>query len=415
MTKNRRMFATMAAILILALLLGACGDGSAPASGGNDSGGSAAGDGEVFLIGTFLPLSGGNAAFGVESRNALEMAVEVINDAGGFNGVRVELIPYDVTTPEAAVSVTNRLIEAHGINALIGSMVSSEILAIGQIANDAQVITFGMGTSPTWMEPDWPFVFRAAMNSDRAMGLTADMMLDLDMDRVAVFAGLDDSSIATADSFVAEAAARNIQVVTRESHNTGDTDFSAQIANILASNPHAVFFATMGDVTPNFVRQLRQLGWDGIIINKEAFAVFQAEVAGLENTDHIIWTNPYVTYVSSDLAADIPVMQQFLIQYRERWGEYPQTETSYRAWDSIMSLWEAAKIAPDNSPESLRLAANQVVFEGLGGTLDFTNGDREGYAVFNRFIMLGGNSYLFDSWLADGGYQAFLEATGRDF
>ena len=414
MLRNKRFYVLVVCVLVLALAFAACGGGgsdtpAAPATGGGGGGTTApAASDEVFRIGNFMPLTGGHAAFGIEGRNALEMAVEMINAEGGFNGVPVELIVYDVTSPEGAVSVVNRLIEVHNVDALLGSMVSSEILAIGHLVNDAQILTYGMGTSPTWMEPDWPFVFRATMNADWAMGLTADMMLDLDMSRAALFHGLDDSSIATSDSFADEAVARGIEIVARESHGSGDTDFSAQIANILASDPEAVFFATMGEVTPNFVRQLRQLGWDGIIINKEAFATFMVDIAGPENTDYIIWTNPYVTYTSADLAADIPVMQEFLLLYQERWGELPATEIAYRAWDSIISLWEAARIAPDNSPESLRQAANQVVIEGLGGTLDFTRGDREGYHSFNRFVMIGGNSYLFDTWLADGGYERFL-------
>ncbi|MCL2579626.1 MAG: ABC transporter substrate-binding protein [Oscillospiraceae bacterium] len=425
MRKHKRFLSTIVTVLIIALLLGACGNGggTAPADSTTPAGNDApagdtaapANDGEVFLIGNFQPLSGGNAAFGIEARNAIEMAIEMINAEGGFNGVPVALQIYDVTSPQEAVSVVNRLIEVHNIDALIGSMVSSEILAIGQIANDNQIITFGSGTSPTWMEPDWPFLFRAAMNTDVAMVLTADMVNQMGITRVAVFNGLDDSSIASADAFISEAEALGVTITTRESHAVGDTDFSAQIANILASDPQAVFFGTLGEPTINFVNQLRQLGWNGIVINNESFANFMIDIVGLENSNYIMFTNPYVTYVDAADAQNIPAMYEFLRLYEARWGELPQTEIPYRNWDNIMALWEAAKLAPDNSPESLRQAANQVVFEGLGGRVDFTNGTREGYQFFNRFVIVDGQNLLFDEWLAGGGLEAFFAATGTSF
>jgi len=403
MIKKKNLFTMFIATLAIIMTLGMLG-----ACGNDDSD-------EVFRIGNFLPLSGGLAAFGIEGRNALELAVELINEEGGFNGVPVELIVYDVSTPVDAVSTVNRLIELHDIDALIASVTSSEILAIGPIANENSIITFGGGTSPTWMEPDWPFLFRAAMNTDVAMVLTAEMVREMGATRAAIFHGLDDSSIASADTFAVEAEARGISIVTREAHAAGDVDFSAQIANIFASDPHVVFFGTLGADTINFVDQLRTLGWTGVVINNEAFAHFMIDAVGVENSNYVFFTNPYVTYTTPEEASAIPAMQRFLELYFERWGEMPATEIPYRTWDSITSLWEAAKLAPDNSPESLRQAANRVVFDGLGGTIDFTDGSREGYQFFNRFVIINGEYVLFDDWLAAGGLQTFFQNTGHSF
>ena len=79
-----------------------------------------------------------------------------------------------------------------------------------------------------------------------------------------------------------------------------------------------------------------------------------------------------------------------------------------------MVLWEASKIAGSNDDEALREATHQVKIEGLGGQIDFTNGDREAYSDFNGFIKLNNQDLVFDDWLADGGYENYLETTGRD-
>ena len=367
----------------------------------------------TFKIGAYLPLSGGNAAYGIESRKAIDMAVKMINEQGGFNGANVVFLPYDSqSSPEEAVKVVNRLIEVEGINACIGSILSGEIMATGKTLNDEKILTYGLGTSPSFMAQNWPYIFRATMNSAFAMGLEADMLVKLGMTRVATFSGLDDSSVATQASFAAECKARGVEVVAAESHDTGDTDYSAQIARLIASNPHCIWFATMGEVSPIFVKQLRQYGYTGFIMDKEAFAVSMIDIAGKQNSTYIMFANPYVTYNNSD-ECDIPIMKKFLDMYHAEYGEYSQTECAYRAWDSLMAMWEAAKLAGSNDPEALRAAANKVKIDSLGGTLDYTGGDREGYHVFNTFMMVDGRSMLFDDWVKSGGYDAYKKATGN--
>ena len=54
-------------------------------------------------------------------------------------------------------------------------------------------------------------------------------------------------------------------------------------------------------------------------------------------------------------------------------------------------------------------------FEGLGGTFDYTNGDREGLSQINTFIVYDGVSVPFEEWLGAGGYDAYKTATGNEY
>ena len=137
----------------------------------------AAADGETFKIGAYLQLSGGNSAYGVEARNAIEIAIAYVNENGGFNGVPVELVAYDTQgSAEEAVKIVTKLIEVDQVDAAVGSINSSEVLAAAGYLNDAGIYNFGMGTSPTWMEEDWPYVFRAAMNNGNAVPATVELV-----------------------------------------------------------------------------------------------------------------------------------------------------------------------------------------------------------------------------------------------
>ena len=121
----------------------------------------------------------------------------------------------------------------------------------------------------------------------------------------------------------------------------------------------------------------------------------QVAVAGEENSNYVAFVSPYVTYGSVD-DIDIPAVKEFCQRYQDTYGEINQTDCAYRGWDSMMVMWEASKIAGSNDSEALKDATNTISgMEGLGGTLDFTAGNREGYYNgVNSFILKDGKALL---------------------
>ncbi|MBQ6496863.1 MAG: ABC transporter substrate-binding protein, partial [Firmicutes bacterium] len=107
-------------------------------------------------------------------------------------------------------------------------------------------------------------------------------------------------------------------------------------------------------------------------------------------------------------------VKEFLQNYFDEYGEMVQHESAYRGWDTMMSMWEASKIAGANDSESLREATHKVKIEGMGGQIDFTDGSREAYSVFKSFMLVGGKNYDLETWMTNGGYDSYKEVTGRD-
>ncbi|MDR2391144.1 MAG: ABC transporter substrate-binding protein, partial [Planctomycetota bacterium] len=270
------------------------------------------------------------------------------------------------------------------------------------------------GTSPTWMAEGWPYIFRGSYNNGLSAILVVDIMERLGMSKVAIFKGQDDAAISTARAFTGEVNRRGYEVVADESYDLGDTDFSAQVANIIDSEPHSVFLSVIGEAGPVIVKQLRQLGYTGIILYKESFMVAQVEIAGKDAATDILFPNPYVTY-EAIADCDIPIVRAFLEKYQAKYGHPCKTDSAYRAWDSMMILQEAARIAGANDRESIRAAIHKVNMPGLGGQLDFTNGSGEGYKKFNLFAFVDQKNILLDKWIADGGYEVYKKKTGNEY
>jgi len=63
---------------------------------------------------------------------------------------------------------------------------------------------------------------------------------------------------------------------------------------------------------------------------------------------------------------------------------------------------------------ALKDAMASVKCEGMGGTMDFTDGSREAYSEFKNFILIDGQNIVLEDWMENGGYDEYKAATGRD-
>ena len=368
---------------------------------------------ETFKLGLYTPLTGASSAYGIELRNGVALGVEEINAAGGLNGVPIELIVYDTQcSSEEASKIAIKLIEEDKVDACIGSLLSGEVFAAGPYFNEAGIYMLGCGTAASWMKEDWPYVFRPAMNNDYAVPIAANMLVELGYTKVAIFNGQDDAALTTADTFQAKFEELGIEVVARESYDLTDTDYSGQIAKMLSKDPDIILMSVIGQTAGPLVRQLRQAGYTGLILSKESFMATQIEVAGAANSNYICFANPYVTYDSIE-DCDIPNVREYNEKYLEAYGTMIATDSAYRGYDATTVLRAAAAAAGANDSDSLVAATNQLVVDGLGGTIDFTDGSREAYGNFNCFILVDGKNVLFSTWLNEGGYDAYLADTGN--
>ena len=409
----------LAFVCTVALLfaMAACGNSSADNQSTNNNGNDAdaASSGETFKIGTYLQLTGANSIAGNAAKNGIDLAVAAINANGGLNGAIVEVEHYDTQgSTEEAVKIVQRLLTSD-IDCVLGSVNSNEVAACLPYLNEAKIYNFGMGTGASWMEDDsMIYTFRASCNNNRTVPQDVAMIQQLGYETIAVINSTDDSAKTTADTFITLCEEENLTITTREQCDQEDSDFSGQITSLLSTDPDVIFMSLQGNTFGPFVKQLRNSGYTGMICSSQTLGSDQLAVAGMSpNTNYIFVAYPYVTYPDVE-SCTIPNVAEFCQSYLDTFGEMPQHESAYRGWDTMMVVQEAAKIAGSNDDDALREATNPVKIEGLGGQIDFTNGDREAYSSFNGFIKIDDKDLLFDEWLADGGYEAYWEATGRE-
>lgn len=342
----------------------------------------------------------------------MKLAAKQFNENGGINGKQVKVLSYDDQgLPEEAVKLATRMVQADGVQAIIGSCISSCVLSSGKIYNDAKIPTFGTGTSPTWMAEGWEYVFRACQNNDFALPLVVNKLKDLGITKAAIFAGQDDAAVAGVKTFTELCKDAGIEITTSESYAEGNTDFSGQVAKIINSNPQVVFISTFGPTQPLIAKQLRQFGYNGLCFTKDLYQVDALNVAGAASNG-IAFAYPYLTYSSVD-ECDDAFIKDFLTAYEAEYGTLPVSDCAYRAYDSMLVLKAACEAAGSNDGEAVAKAVGTLSgVQTLAGLQDFTTGDGEGLHEFNIFVIDGEKYMTWNNWEGTDGYNTVMEASG---
>jgi branched-chain amino acid transport system substrate-binding protein len=122
--------------VMVALLLAACG-------GGDEGGDNKAGGGEPIRVGALTSLTGNFTPWGVQVRGGMQLAVNEINQAGGVDGRKLELVVADdQSKAEEGARGIERLIERERVVA-VGGIISSDVgLATARVAEQSKVPLF---------------------------------------------------------------------------------------------------------------------------------------------------------------------------------------------------------------------------------------------------------------------------------
>lgn len=101
---------------------------------------------EPIKIGTLFSTTGPVGFIGDPEQKAVELLAKEVNDAGGINGRKIELVSYDdASDPARASTLTKRLIESDKIDLLIGGTITPNAMAMIPTVERAEIPYISVG------------------------------------------------------------------------------------------------------------------------------------------------------------------------------------------------------------------------------------------------------------------------------
>jgi branched-chain amino acid transport system substrate-binding protein len=244
--------------------------------------------GETIKIGLSAPLTGEAASFGEGALAGAELAIKEINDAGGINGKKLELIAEDDKCSNEGVKTFNKLVNADKVTAIIGPVCSAAAGPGVPIAEEGGVPTLIWGSAPH-LTIGKAYIFRN-YPSDAFQGKFAAEYAysTLGKRKAAVIYVQNDWGQGIRDVFVPRFRELGGLVVFDEGITQDSRDLRTPISKAKEADPDFVYFVVYPANGVVGLKQLKELGLNVTVLAGDAFET--DEVITSEGAEGTLYT-----------------------------------------------------------------------------------------------------------------------------
>jgi branched-chain amino acid transport system substrate-binding protein len=334
--------------------------------------------GQDIPVGFFAPITGPAAADGASAKNAVELGLKEVNDAGGISGKKINLIIYDDRmNPQEAVAIANKLIEKDKVIGVVSGSYSAPTRVTAPIFQKAGIpMVAGYAVHPdvTWdpreKKPN-DFCFRNGFLGEIEGAAAAEFAVkNLKAKKVSLIFMDNDFGRAISSGFADRAEKLGAKVLTKQMYKfPGEKDFRPYLTRIKEGNPDLIFAAGYYNEAASIVRQAKELGVTSKIMGEEGFDSPKfLEIAGPAAEGVVIATN-------LDRDDPRPLVQNFLKNYRKAYNEDADM-VGASSYDAFMILVNAIKKA-GTDPKAIQKALLETKdYNGLTGKISrFVQGE----------------------------------------
>ena len=363
MTLPTLRFAALATGVFFTLLSSCKKPDAGSAPGGNAAAKTESGG---LVIGHYASLTGNTAHFGQDTDKAVRLAVDEVNAAGGVLGKPVKVTTLDDRgdSAEAANAVT-RLLDVEHVNALVGEVASSLSLAGGRVAQRRGIPMVSPSSTNPKVTQVGDFIFRVCfIDPFQGKAMATFAKNTLKFENVAVLKDVkNDYSIGLADAFKTAFTAAGGKIVVEQSYSAGDTDFSAQVTAVKATNAQALYVPGYYSEVGAIARTAQRLGVKLPLLGGDGWDAPELFTIGGDALDGSYFSNHFAPEGAT------PRGKEFIEAFKKKYGTEP-TGLGLLGYDAAAVLFDAAKRAGTTEPKALRDAlAKTKDFEGVSGKI----------------------------------------------
>jgi len=337
---------------------------------------------ETYKVGVILSLTGSYAALGASEKNALDIEAKRINDAGGVNGKKLELLIEDDGTDEAkAVAAASKLINQENVVAILGATGTGQSMAIRSEVDRAGIPEISMAGGTAITANFDPLVFQTPWSNTLIVPFVLKKVAADGHKKIAL---ISDSGGYGKDGLAVlkvEAPKAGLEIVSEQTFNAGDTDFSAQLTKVKSSGADAVVLWTAGKEGASIVKSAGDLSVRLPLYGGSGQAKVEfPQGAGPAAEGFIFGTGKSLVPANwGDGSEQFTVVNGFAERYKAAYGSAPDIFAGH-AFDALAILEDALKRSNgDTSPKALTAAVEGTKgLVGFGGAFTFSPTNHNG-------------------------------------
>jgi branched-chain amino acid transport system substrate-binding protein len=322
-------------------------------------------------VGADGSLTGATANFGTGMKRGIEICAKEFNDAGGYQGRKVNVaILDDQVKPELAVANVTRFLQQDKVVAVIGPVNSGNALAylpkieeaevpdIVPVSTSVQVVYIDGQNQPAAVYGDpgvhpRKWVFRSSMQDNFQVETILGYAKSKGWDAIGIMndtTGYGTASKATADKII---PSQGFKILATDTYNVGDTDMTSQLQKMKDAGVKQIINFGLGPEDANLLISAKKInynvqfsgawGWSDPLV---------PQLAGKDLAEGVVTV---ASFTPDQSAAAADFHQKMLRDY----GEDPFPIAPAQAYDATRMLFMAlSKSGPD--PAKLRDAIESL-------------------------------------------------------
>jgi branched-chain amino acid transport system substrate-binding protein len=338
---------------------------------------------EPYKIGAVFSVTGRASFLGEPEKKTAEMIAEAINNVGGIEGHRLELVLYDDESDETkCVLAVKRLIKKDQVPVIIGPSLSGNTLAVVKIANEEKVPLVSCAASNKIVTPvdERKWIFKVPQSDTHAVEKIYDHLIKRNINKIAVMSVSTGFGASGREELLRLAPQVGIYIVADERYGPKDTDITAQLTRIRGTDAQAIVNWSVGPTQVLAVKNWRDLGMTNI-------PFYQSH--GFGSRKNIELAGGAAEGVFCPLGrVNIPnlvpeghpqkkVIEIYNQAYQAKYNE-PLSSFGGHAWDALNLVIDAMKAVGPDSAKIRDYIETRTNFVGQHGVFNFSPTDHNG-------------------------------------
>ena len=300
-------------------------------------------------IGVAVAQTSNVALLGQEQVAGVKIAEKYFNDQGGINGTPIKIIFQDTAGDEAGtINAFQTLITKNKVAGIVGPTLSQQAFSADPIAERAKVSVLGPSNTAKGIPQIGEYISRvsAPVSIVAPNSVAAALKINPQIKKVAVLYAQNDAfSKSETEIFQQTVKERKLDLVTVQKFQTTDTDFQSQATNTIKLKPDLVIISGLASDGGNLVKQLRELGYKGLIIGGNGLNTSNLFAVCKALCDGVLIAQAYSPEQSGDI--NKAFRNAYLAQYKKEPPQFSaQAFTAVQVYvDALNAMDKKAKIS----------------------------------------------------------------------
>ncbi|HIK08363.1 MAG TPA: ABC transporter substrate-binding protein [Trichormus sp. M33_DOE_039] len=298
-------------------------------------------------IGVAFAQTSNIALLGQEGIDGVKIAEKYFNSKGGIKGQPIKLVFQDAGGDEVgAINAFQNLINRDKVVGIVGPTLSQQAFSANPIAERAKVPVIGASNTAKGIPEIGDYIARVSSSVAIVApnAVQAALKLNPSIKKVAVFYAQNDAfNKSETEIFQSTVKAQGLDLVTVQKFQTTDTDFQTQATNAINLKADLVIISGLAVDGGNLVKQLRELGYQGLIIGGNGFNTSHIFSVCKALCDGIIIAQAYSPEHPNQINSAF--LQAYIQQYNKR-----PSQVTAQAFTAVQVYVEALESLNQKSP-----------------------------------------------------------------